>query len=144
MATRIDVREEDKGVYPVDVLYGSEGDLVRVLSEKDMAVAIVEGDGSIVQVYNEEIDKLIEALQEIKKYVPSSAEDGMTNPANWRVGDIVEFVQGGRLAMTQNKNYKIASTNPLLERGCIVVLDDTGVADTLKATRFKWVSRSSK
>lgn len=142
MTTRIDIREEDKEVYPVEVVYGSEGDILRIMAEKDTAISIVESDGTVIQVYNEEIDSLIKALQEIKKYTSLGClEEAMTNPENWRAGDIVEFVQGGRLHMTDNKCYAMVEDYKMTGYGRIRVIDDCGDKDDIWASRFKWVSR---
>ncbi len=137
MTTRIDIREEDKEVYPVEVVYGSEGDILRIMSERDMAISIIECDGTVIQVYNEEIDKLIEALQEIKKYIPSS---DMSDPDNWRVGDIVECVDDDYAdSLSLSDTYTLLEN--LDEDGDIRIDLDGDEGWYIPATAFKLHSR---
>lgn len=74
-------------------------------------------------------------------------EEDMTDPKNWRAGDIVEF-QGGSIHMTTGGHYHLREYKhgaAVDDCGDVKVIDDEGdVRVMFSAYDFKWLSRPSK
>lgn len=73
MATTIDMRGDSSDTYPIKITFGREEDYIEFRHKDDAAISIVESDGTIIQVYNDDIDVLIESLRKMKELVEQDA-----------------------------------------------------------------------
>lgn len=73
---------------------------------------------------------------------PKETQEDMSDPKNWRVGDLVQCVSTRlMLDMTKGKNYEINDIDGI----CISLIDDAGDVATREAdTRFRFHSRPTK
>lgn len=73
---------------------------------------------------------------------PKEPQEDMSDPKNWRAGDLVQCVYtDGMTDMTKGKNYEINDIYGI----CISLVDDAGDVATRSAdSRFKFHSRPTK
>lgn len=69
--------------------------------------------------------------------------EDMTDPGNWKAGDVVECVQD-RISLTAGVQYKLRLTESGIaygEDGDVRIIDDDGDEIHYDARNFKWISR---
>ncbi len=67
-------------------------------------------------------------------------EEDLTDPANWREGDIIRYDADDRLFLTSGSQYVVQSSN-LDSDGDVEVLDDDGDTTFAETSNCTWVRR---
>lgn len=111
---------------------------------KEYAEKAAESQRKSEELY-EEADKMYKELRGVAE--EQVVEEDMSDPANWRVGDVVEF-KGESIHMTKGDYYHLREYKhgeAVDNWGDVKVIDDEGdVRVMFSAYDFKWLSRPSK